>query len=195
MNDWWNALTGLEQFYWTVAIAASIVFFFVFIVNLIVGFDTDTDMDGDVDIDMDGSADASVSVTLFSFKGLTAFFTFFGWAGVLFLKDGETAIMASAYAFITGSLALIAVGYLMQFFANMGESGTYSIKEALNKEGEVYLTIPASVSGKGKVQLELGGGLKEIDAISDQGEIKTGSKILVTDIVDKETILVQIINE
>jgi len=195
MSDWWNTLTGLEQFYWTVAIAASIVFFFVFILNLIVGFDTDTDMDGDVDIDLDGNTDASVSVTLFSLKGLTAFFTFFGWAGVLFLKEGESEILATIYAIISGALALALVGYLMQFFANMGESGTYSLNEALNKEGEVYLTIPASISGKGKVQLELGGGLKEIDAVSDKGEIKTGSKILVTDIIDKETILVQVIKE
>ena len=80
MSEWWNVLTGVEQFYWTVAIAASIVFFFLFVVNLIVGFDTDTDMDGDLDVNAD------VSVTILSLKGLTAFFTFFGWAGVLFLK-------------------------------------------------------------------------------------------------------------
>lgn len=195
MGDWWSALTGVEQFYWTVAIAASMVFFFVFVLNLIVGFDADTDMDGDVDIDLDGHTDASVSVTLFSLKGLTAFFTFFGWAGVLFLKEGESDTIATVYALISGGLALALVGYLMNFFANMGESGNYSLNEALNKEGQVYLTIPATISGKGKIQLELGGGIKEVDAVSDKGEIKTGSKILVTDIIDKETVLVQIIND
>lgn len=192
-GDWWATLTGPEQIYWTIAIASSIVFFFVFILNLILGFDTDTDIDVDTDLDVDGEIDASV--TMFSIKGITAFFTFFGWAGVLFLNDGRSVAISTLFAFIAGTLALVLVGYLMNFFANMGESGNYSIDEALNKTGEVYLTIPPSISGKGKVQIELGGGIKELKAVSDSEEIKTGEKILVTDIIDQETLMVKRINE
>ena len=128
-------------------------------------------------------------------KGLTAFFTFFGWAGVLFLNEGKSVVMSSIYATIAGGLALALVGYLMNLFANMSESGTFSLEDTLNQEGQVYLTIPGAIKGKGKVQLKLEGGLKEIDAVTDQEEIKTGAKILVTDIVDNQTILVKVINE
>lgn len=190
MNNWWNALSGIEQFYWLVAIAASIVFVFVFIINLVIGFDTDTDLEGDVDIET-GTGD--VDITLFSFKGLTAFFTFFGWAGVLFLKEGESSIMASIYAFIAGSLALVLVGYLMKIFANMTEEGNFSINDSLHQEGRVYLTIPATIGGKGKVQLQLKDGLIELDAISETEELKTGTKVIVTEIVDGQTIAVRAI--
>lgn len=198
-EEWWATLTGPEQIYWTIAIAASIVFFVVFVLNLILGFDTDTDVDADVDVDVDVDVDTDVevdtSITLFSIKGITAFFTFFGWAGVLFLNDGRSVMISTVFAFVAGTMALILVGYLMNFFANMGESGNFSIDEALNKTGEVYLTIPPSVSGKGKIQIELGGGIKEVKAISDEGEIKTGEKILVTDIIDQETLMVKRIKD
>lgn len=134
-------------------------------------------------------------MTLLSIKGITAFFTFFGWAGVLFLDDGRSVTISTIYAFVAGSMALVLVGYLMRFFANMGESGNYSIDEAINKTGEVYITIPSTIKGKGKVQIELGGGIKELEAVSDGEEIESGSKILVTDIIDRQTIMVKRINE
>ena len=55
-----------------------------------------------------------------------------------------------------------------------------SPREAVGKEGEVYLTVPAKKQGMGKVNVLVGEALTEFDAVTDDREdIPTGETVVV----------------
>ena len=64
------------------------------------------------------------------------------------------------------------------------------IKNAVGQKAEVYLTIPANRSGTGKVNINLDGTLRELEAISDE-EIKTGSIVTVCEILNNSILIVK----
>ena len=70
-------------------------------------------------------------------------------------------------------------------------NGAVDINDALGKEAEVYLRIPASNTGTGKVQISLGGSIHEMPAITEGGEIASGKRIKVTKVLDNKTLLVE----
>lgn len=192
-TSWWEGLTSAEQAFWGIAIIFSILFIIQFILSLIgLDFDAETDFEisTDLDTDTDGSLDADFS--LFSVRSIIAFFTFFGWTGVMMLNTGASVWAALAAAGISGSLAMVLVGYMMYKFSQFDESGTFNTNAALNNVGEVYLVIPASKTGYGKIHLKIKGALKEMDAVTDDTTaIPTGKKVKVIEVLDDNLLLVQ----
>ena len=62
--------------------------------------------------------------------------------------------------------------------------------------GEVYLPIGANRSKMGKVQINVQGSLRELEALTDSGEgLKTGTMVEVTEIVSAEILLVKEISK
>ena len=55
----------------------------------------------------------------------------------------------------------------------------------------VYLRIPATGSGKGKVQVSQNGSVHELDALTDGDEIPSGAKVKIVEIIDNETVKVE----
>jgi len=186
-NGWWEGLTGAGQAFWGISIVFSVLFVIQFVLSLI-GVDFDMDMDGDVDTDFGMDADFS----LFSIRSIIAFFTFFGWTGVLMLDAGCSVWAAVITATVSGFLAMAIVGYMMYKFTQFDESGTFNPDSAINHTGEVYLFIPAAKSGYGKIHLKLKGALKEMDAVTDENlEIPTGTKVKVVEVLDDNLLLVE----
>lgn len=200
ISDWWYALSSAEQIFWGIAIISSVLFVFQFIITLFLGadFDSDVDMDVDVSADVDGGGhfDLDPDFTLLSLRGIIAFFTFFGWAGVVALSAGAGTFVAIAFAIVSGGSALVLVAYMLYWFAKLTKEGNINPREALKKQAEVYLTIPARRLGQGKVHLTLGNSLREIDAVTDaETPINTGSKVMITDILDDNVLVVNNIPE
>jgi len=186
-NGWWEGLTGAGQAFWGISIVFSVLFVIQFVLSLI-GVDFDMDMDGDVDTDFGMDADFS----LFSIRSIIAFFTFFGWTGVLMLDAGFGIWIAVMAASTSGFLAMAIVGYMMYKFTKFDESGTFNPNSAINHTGEVYLFIPAAKSGYGKIHLKLMGAVKEMDAVTDDTlEIPTGAKVKVVEVLEDNLLLVE----
>jgi hypothetical protein len=188
--DWWNELATSQQVFWTIAIVASVLFVIVFIISLF-GFDTDSDIDADMDVDGHADFHVDADFSAFSFRSIVAFFTFFGWTGVLLLNNGMSAVTATIGAFVSGFMALFLVAYMLFKFSNLEESGTTDVHMTLLQEGEVYLTIPQNASGMGIVQVKVQGALKEWNAKTEGGTLKTGSKIKVIDVLEDDVLLVK----
>ena len=56
---------------------------------------------------------------------------------------------------------------------------------------DVYLRIPASRSGKGKIQISIHGALREYNAVTDEpADINTGNSVKVLEQVNTDTLLV-----
>ncbi len=200
MTVWWHELTEAAQVFWGIAIIFSLLFLIQFSLSMIgADFDGDADIDVDLDVDIDdldgseGGLDGSFS--LFSLRSILAFFTLFGWAGVLVLANGRGLWIALTSAVISGFIAMFAVAYLMMWFSRLTEEGNINLSAALLSIGEVYLTIPAKQSGLGKIHLQIGNSLKVYDAATEGKAIPTGSKIRVVQLLPENVFLVELVKD
>ena len=78
----------------------------------------------------------------------------------------------------------------------MQQSGNINVFEsAVGCNGKVYLTIPGERKGTGKVQININNSVREYDALTDsEDDLKTGTSIKVTEVIDATTLLVEEIN-
>ena len=189
-GSWWSALAGIQQVFWAIAIVFSVLFVIQFVFSLI-GLDMDADLDVSAD-GLDAGASLEADFSVFSSRGIIAFFTFFGWTGVLMLNAGGTTLSSVIAASIAGAIAMFIVGYMMWQFTKLNQDGNIDINNAIFNTGEVYLTIPAKDGGQGKVHINIEGSLKELDAITENGEsLPTGSFIRVIEVIDNQILLVE----
>jgi len=171
LGDWWVALSGPQQVFWGISIVFSILFLIQFVFSLI-GLDAD--------------------FTVFSVRSIIAFFTFFGWTGVLVLNAGRSTLTAITFASIAGILAMLLVGYLIYIFSKLSQDGNYNINNAVFNTGKVYLTIPPAESGEGKIHVIIDGTMREMEATTREGEkIPTGADIRVVEVLDNNILLVE----
>jgi len=195
-GSWWSALEGIQQVFWAIAIVFSVLFVIQFVFSLI-GLDMDADVDIDVSADgLDAGASLEADFSVFSSRGIIAFFTFFGWTGVLMLNAGGTTLSSIIAASVAGAIAMFIVGYMMYQFTKLNQEGNTDINNAIFNTGEVYLTIPAKDGGQGKVHINIEGSLKELDAITENGEsLPTGSFIRVVEVINNQILLVEPVRE
>jgi len=192
LAEWWAALAGIDKVFWGISIVFSVLFFMQFILSLIgLDFDSDVDMDFDAEVDSDFSTD--VSFTILSVRSFIAFFTFFGWTGVLVLNSGASGLWAIGFGTIAGIAAMLIVGYMMYLFARLQDDGSvFDPYEALDEVGTVYMKIPAGQQGNGKIQIKLQGSIKEVEAVTRDGEpILMGTAVRVIDILDEKIMIVE----
>ena len=185
INQWWEALTSAHQVFWFIAIIFSVLFLIQFIL-LLIGFETNIgglDHPGDV-----GSFEHEFSAL--SIRSIIAFFTFFGWTGVLALNNHLNVWVAVLLASVTGLAAMFIVAYMVYKFSQLEQSGTLNLYNALDQPGEVYLSIPGQGKGVGKVNLKVDGKLREMDAMTEGEELKTGTPVKVIEIMDGNILVV-----
>jgi hypothetical protein len=192
LNDWWQALTAAQQVFWVIASIASALFIVLFGMSLL-GVDADTDADVDFDLDHDTGHDFSLDkdFSAFSVRSIIAFLTFFGWTGVYLLGQGTSVLWAIMVATLSGAAAMFVVAYMIFKFAQLEKSTTVNVYNALDQTGEVYLSIPQNLEGKGKVHIVVDGSLHEYDATTNGQQLPTGSHVRVVDILDDQVLLVE----
>lgn len=185
----WTEIGIFEQVFWIITIPATVVFLALLVLT-IVGGDADTDVDTDVDGDIaDGD---SIPFQFLSLKNIVAFFAVFGWSGIGFVNAGLAAWLVVLLATICGLLMMTLMATLFYFMSRLAESGTLEMKNAIGKLGEVYLVIPAKRGGMGKVQLNVQGSIRTLDAITDDLEtIRTSFIIEVLGVIDDQILLVK----
>ena len=109
MDQWWNSLSLLAQVFYIIAIPATVVMVIQSILLLFGIGDGDADFDlPDTDLP-DGSLpagmDGSDGLSLFSIRGVTAFFAVGGWMGVVLVKRGWPEAVCIVAAFAAGAAA------------------------------------------------------------------------------------------
>lgn len=188
MQEFFEGLSAIEQAYWTVALLGSGVFVIIFALTFIGGVDADMAADG-TDFEAD---DGGVGFQFFTFKNVVAFFTVFGWTGILCLQNDFSNIVTLGVSSIAGLLIMVATSLLFYQMSKLAQSGTLKIKNAIGAIGEVYLPIGAKRSNIGKIQIKVQGSLRELEAITDASEdLKTSTIIKVTKVVSDELLLVE----
>lgn len=186
MEQWFAELGTFEKVYWVTALISSLLFIILMVMTLMGG---EVDDLGDVDADIDG--DTGIGFQFLSFKNLMGFFTIFGWTGIACINEGYSTTLTLVVSIGCGLLMMTAMAALFYYLSKLTSSGTLKLKNALHNIGEVYMTIGANRSTMGKVQIKVQGGLRELDALTDEeADLKQGDVITVTEVTDNGILIV-----
>ncbi len=184
--EWFTSMNVIEQvFFWIATIAT--VLLIVQIILLVVAFAGGTDIDGDGDLDInDGDMDTDGGLSLFTVKSITAFFALGGWCGfaaATFMEDNLWApILISV---LTGAVALVGVAFAMRAISKLQCSGNLVPEKLIGMAATVYVSIPASRKGRGKITLTAQGKFMEIDAVTDETEkLSTDEQVTILSYAD-----------
>ena len=192
--EWWDSLNIIVQVFYCIAIPATLV---LLIQTILMFFGFDDGADGDItldapDADFDGDVideapDMDIndvsgleSLHIFTVRGIIAFFVIFGWVGVVMQSAGIKLFITLPVATVCGFAMMVLIAYLFELVMRLKSDGTADNRNALGSAGKVYLAIPPSRTGEGKVNIMLQGTYVERNAVTDETEsIPTGCEIIV----------------
>lgn len=157
-----------------------------------VDHDHDFILDHDHDYDHDDGAMHSSGLRLFTVRGMVAFFAVGAWSGISAISLGAPNWLALLVTFIFGSLALLFVALFLKWSLKLQHDGTMKPSQATGKEGEVYITIGANRSTRGKVNIILQQQLVELDAVTDADRpLKYGERVKIVETLGDNTLVVE----
>lgn len=172
---------------------------------------SDADIGTDVDMDADFDADASDGIfghgddlcvdpdvagldglRIFTVRGIIAFLVVFGWLGLALTSSGVKLWLSATVAAVGGFAMMVVLALLMRAVMKLRGDGNIDNRNALGVSGKVYLTVPASRSGEGKINIMLQGSYVERDAVTDEAEaIPTGCEVTVIGLSGQTTLVVK----
>ena len=186
-SSWWAEKEMLEQIYWCFAIPSSLAFVIIILTTFIGG-----NVGGDAgDADMDVEADEGIGFQFFTIKNMVGFFTIFSWTGLVCIDSGYglgTTLIAST---ASGTAMMAIMAFIFYMLSKLVDSGTMDLKNAIGNVGEVYLPIKGNRDSFGKVQINVQGQLRTLDAMTDgEDDLRTGVVVEVLDIINNQILLV-----
>ncbi len=205
--DWWNNLGMASQIFACMAIPATIVLIVQTILMIIgIGGDDADISDGVADDVSDvgdgvfgedsvGDIDDAAGfdgLRIFTLRGIIAFFVVFGWLGIAMDAAGAPIYATLPVAFAGGVAIMFVLSFIFRAVMKLRSDGNADNKNAVGTCGKVYLTIPPSRSGEGKVNVMLQGSYVERSAVTDETEpIPTGTEIVVVGISGQTELVVK----
>ena len=198
--EWYNALPSALQVYWVVALITSMVFLIQMVLTFIGIGDADTDFDlgdgadfgGDADFSDGDTLDTGGAMQLFTIRNLINFLLGLGWGGVCLYSVIPNTLLLALVSILVGLLFVYIFLIIYKQLRKLERNGAYHIDDCVGQTVDVYLTIPAARSGKGKVQISFSGSVQELAALTDSEEpLRSGSKVRVLKIIDSTTVLVE----
>ena len=194
MTEWWTSLDLFMKILWCIAIASSLIFIIETVLTFI-GADVEMDMDADFDMP-DTGFEGDPSMNLYTFRNLVNFLLGMSWTAILLNEQIASKALLMVIAFAVGVLLVFAVMMMFKGLSKMQQSGNIDVyKSAVGCSGKVYLTVPGERKGSGKVQININNSIREYDALTDsEDDLKTGTSIKVTEVLDASTLLVEEIN-
>ncbi|MBR5859612.1 MAG: hypothetical protein IKZ05_06775 [Clostridia bacterium] len=206
MINWWIALGSAGQVFACIAIPATVILLIQMVLTLIgLSNDSDADTDGadadgaDDDVMIDDADEAfekgeafDAGLRLFTLRGLIAFFSVMGWVGTICCGEGVGLALSIVISSASGFLAMLVIALLMKWLFSLQYDGTEDIREALGISGTVYMRIPPSRTGKGKITAVIQGKLCEKYAVTDEETmINRDEEVTVVGISGEETLIVR----
>jgi membrane protein implicated in regulation of membrane protease activity len=182
---WWDALDLELRIFYFIGILALFSLAIQTLLSLFTGMD-----DG---LDISGPGEHSSGLSIFSVRGITAFFLGFGWTGVIALKAGAPLPLAIALGIGAGALLMFAILTLMASFLRLQSSGNLNYANAIGQIATVYVTIQPHLAPGGQVEALIQGRAVTTAALhrGDQA-IPPGTKVRVTEQVGSSTLIVEL---
>ena len=184
LNNWWENLNFELQIFYAIAVIALIALFFQVIMSVVFG------MEHGADVANVGDHDSGMGI--FSVRGVTAFFTGFGWTGVVCTNQGLGLPVTLAIAFVVGSGLMIAIFLMMRAFMRLQSNGNIDYGNAVGQLGTVYVTIPPVQRSGGQVETMIQGRLVTVEALQKGSQpLQPGTKVNVVARIGSSTLIVE----
>ncbi len=191
INNWWDGLNFELQIFYGIAIISLAVLAIQLLMMMFVGMDG-SDMG---DMQMGGLDVHDSGMGIFSVRGITAFFTGFGWTGVICLKQGLGLPLTLLLALAVGGGMMVAILVMMRSLMRLQSSGTLDYGNAVGQMGTVYLTIPPVSRAGGQVETMIQGRLVTAEALYKGSEsLSPGTKVKVVERIGSTTLIVEPLN-
>lgn len=185
--EYFDHLEPLLKTFWFIAIPASIIFILQTVLTF-VGADASDGVDADFDSDL---SETDAPFQLFSLRNLINFLLGFGWTGISFYDSISNKTVLILISLLVGILFVIVFFVVIKQIQKLAENNSFNIQNTLDKTAEVYLTIPAKKSGKGKILVSVNGSFHELDAITEKDEIKSGLVVKIVKIESGNLLVVE----
>jgi membrane protein implicated in regulation of membrane protease activity len=153
------------------------------------------DADHDVAHDHDSAHHETSFLRLITFRTVVAAATFFGLAGLAGKEAEWPRELTFVVALAAGAAAMYCVHWLMQSMKRLKSDGTVRIERAVGRAGTVYLRIPASKSGLGKIQINVQNRTMEYEAMTAHEPLPVGTKVVVVNVLGPDTVEVEPVPE
>jgi membrane protein implicated in regulation of membrane protease activity len=182
-------LDTLLKTFWFVAIPTSLIFIIQTIMTF-VGVDSSDGIEADFDGDL-GGTDAPFQ--LFSLRNLINFLLGFSWTGISFYTTILNKPLLIILSLAVGILFVYLFFVIIRQVQKLAEDNSFKISNTLNKTAEVYLTIPENKKGKGKIMISVNGAFHELEAMTENDKIQSGSVVKVVKIENNNILIVETI--
>lgn len=182
-----DTLPSLLKLFWFIAIPVSVIFLIQTIMTF-VGADATDGLHADFDGNLHGG---ETPFQLFSLRNLVNFLLGFSWGGISFYTT-----ISNPALLVTVALA-IGIAFIFIFFLvigqvqKLGEDNSFRISNTISGTAEVYLSIPGQMTGKGKVLISIKGSMRELEAMTAQDRIPTGSVVRVIRVENENILIVE----
>ncbi|MGF1581197.1 MAG: hypothetical protein ACFCD0_17670 [Gemmataceae bacterium] len=152
--------------------------------------DTTGDFGGDAEIPDAGQTAVTTNwlFGIISLKTLVAGATFFGLIGLGMKEAGYEGPLRHLSAIGAGLVAIFIVNWLTQSMARFNADGTFRIEQSVGSTGRVYLSVPPTKSGSGKIHVSVHGRMVELKAITSGETVPTGMTAVVVGVVTNDTV-------
>ncbi len=123
-----------------------------------------------------------------SLKTVVSALTFFGLSGLAAEQAGLSWGVGLALSVVAGGIAVFMVAFLMASLAKLQSRGNVVLANAVGHVGRVYLRIPATRTGAGKVTVEVQGRSLEVAATTAGPELPTGASVRIVGLVGDDAL-------
>lgn len=187
--SWWGALNFELQVFYGIGIIGIVALVIQMLLSTVFGMDDGMEGGGMDHVEI-GDHDSGLSI--FSVRGVTAFFVGFGWTGVICTEHGLPLPLTLVIAIVVGTLLMVLIYLMMRTFMRMQTSGTLNYGNAVGQLANVYLTIPPAQRAGGQVETMIQGRLVMAEALQRGPEpIAPGTKVKVIERIGSSTLLVE----
>ncbi len=114
-----------------------------------------------------------------------------GWGGVCLNGVIGNRLLLAVAAILCGCIMVGAFLLMYKQLMKLEGNGSYRIEESVGQVCQVYLRIPAGMSGSGKVQISFHGSVQELPAQTKGEAIPSGTKVRVTKVIEKAILIVE----
>jgi hypothetical protein len=126
-----------------------------------------------------------------TFQTVVAALAFFGIAGKAARAADVDPLVALMIAVGVGVAAMYGVYYLIRFLHKFNADGTVRLGRAVGLSGIVYLPVPAANAGTGKIHMNLQNRTVELQAMTSQERLPSGTKVTVIGLIGSDTVQVE----
>lgn len=180
-------LDPLLRSFWFVAIPTSLIFIIQTIMTFS-GSDASDGIEADFDSNLDGT---DAPFQLFSLRNLINFLLGFSWTGISFYNSISNIPVLIVLSLVMGMLFVYLFFIIIKQVLKLAEDNSFKISNTLNKTAEVYLTIPEKKTGKGKIMISVNGAFHELEAMTENEKIESGSVVKVVKIESENILIVK----